>query len=288
MKRKDGRGRVARWLHLGLAVVLGLVACQSPSEFRPAPTPPPTPAVTPLLVGLSSAVAHWPDLVTYSGSPVMLYYSVNNVDALLADLRAGALDAVLTPHLPPAGLSGPPLWFNPVALDGLALILHPDNPVRNLTLPQAQAIFAGQLTNWQSLGGPNLPITPVSREPEAETRALLAVRLLGEQRLTLNAVIQTTAEAVLAYVAAHPEAIGYTMLGALPPAGADARPVVQVIALDGILPTPTTTADQSYPLTTPLYFVALQEPQGELRAWLAWLQSPAGQAQLGVRYGRVR
>lgn len=286
MKGRGGRQRQARWAGWVLMVALTGVACQG--RTLPLPTPTPTPSITSLLVGLSSDVAHWPEWVVYSASQASLHYSVNNATALLAELRAGALDAVLTPYLPPADSPAPPWWFNPVALDGLALIVHPDNPVRNLTHPQAQAIFAGQLTNWQSLDGPDLPIVPVSREPEAETRLVLAERLLREQRLTRNAVIQTTPAAMAAYVADHPAAIGYTMLGALPPAVDAVRPAVQVVALEGIIPTPATTADQSYPLTLPLYFVARQEPQGELRAWLAWLQSPAGQAQLGVRYGRVR
>ena len=60
---------------------------------------------------------------------------------------------------------------------------------------------------------------------------------------------------------------------------------------NGRLPTPTTTADQSYPLTAPLYFVSADtaEPTGALRALLAWMQSDVGQEALtGGGYGRVR
>ena len=53
-------------------------------------------------------------------------------------------------------------------------------------------------------------------------------------------------------------------------------------------PALTAEADESYPLAAPLYFVAPAEPQGELRVFLSWLQSEAGQAVIAERYGRVR
>ena len=51
---------------------------------------------------------------------------------------------------------------------------------------------------------------------------------------------------------------------------------------------PQTVADQSYPLTTPVYFVAQVEPGGPLRDFAAWIQSPNGQANLGDKFGRLR
>jgi ABC-type phosphate transport system substrate-binding protein len=65
---------------------------------------------------------------------------------------------------------------------------------------------------------------------------------------------------------------------------------VKMLPIDGRSATPGTTTEQTYPLTTPLYFLAAteSEPSGELRAFLAWLQSDAGQAVVGDVYGRVR
>jgi ABC-type phosphate transport system substrate-binding protein len=74
-------------------------------------------------------------------------------------------------------------------------------------------------------------------------------------------------------------AIGYTMLGNI---NGDS------IRIDGFAAAPETVGDQSYPLSTPIYFVALAEPVGAPRDFLAWIQSPAGQDALAGKYGRVR
>jgi hypothetical protein len=111
---------------------------------------------------------------------------------------------------------------------------------------------------------------------------------MAEQRVSINAVVQTTPLAAIAYVAEHPNAIGIAMLGSVPRATADMTRFVRMIALDGVAPGPLTVADQSYPLSVPLYFVDSAEPTGPMRAYVAWLQSDEGQNALGVRYGRVR
>ena len=69
---------------------------------------------------------------------------------------------------------------------------------------------------------------------------------------------------------------------------------VVAVTVEGVAPTPNQAGSQMYPLTAPLYFVSLEEPAGpaapgsELRAFLAWLQSPAGQNVIGEKFGRVR
>jgi phosphate transport system substrate-binding protein len=90
-------------------------------------------------------------------------------------------------------------------------------------------------------------------------------------------------------VAADSAAVGFSMMGTA--ASRQTRePTVNVklLTIDGIAPTPVTTADQTYPLTSPLYFLSPTEPQGNLRVFLAWLQSDAGQGVIGDGYGRVR
>lgn len=59
----------------------------------------------------------------------------------------------------------------PVAIDGIALAVHPDLDVNGLTVSQIQAIYRGEATNWSEIGGPDLPIQAVSRDPEASGTA---------------------------------------------------------------------------------------------------------------------
>ncbi|MEW5986024.1 MAG: substrate-binding domain-containing protein [Chloroflexota bacterium] len=248
----------------------------------PLPLPPPTPTdpAATLRIGLTSSAAGLADLVSdpyaQQSGRASLQFVVGNATTLLHDLDDGQLDAVLVHYLPP----GDPHWFSPVALDGLVIVVHPDNPVSGLTRPQAQAIFSGRITNWAAVGGPDRPIIIVGREKEAGARAIFTERILAGQPLAVTALVQAGQPAVLEAVAHDPAAVGYAMMGSA--AG------VKAVAVDGIEATPATTASQTYPLTVPLYFAAPAEPQGELRAFLAWLQSDEGQAILGVNFGRVR
>ena len=258
-----------------------LTACTT----QPAPPPdlPPTPAVSSLRIGVASSAVGVVGLVTEPYGEerpfTHLQFIPANSAALWQGLADGTLDAALL-HVIPADNNR---WFNPVALDGLAVVVNPVNPVRELSLAQVQGLFSGQVTNWRDVGGDDAPVMLISREVGSGARTLLTQQVLGERRLALNAQIVADQAAVLAVVAGEETAVGYAMMGSV------GEEVVRV-AINGRLPTPNETGTQNYPLTTPLYFVAPtpDEPQGELRAFLAWLQSPAGQAILSQKYGRVR
>lgn len=268
-------------LLLGLAGLLSLwlmAACQSGPATLPAITPTPPPST--LRIGVATAAQPLADLVADPFAQLtdraQLQFVPANTAVLLADLAAGHLDAVLV-HALPAD-SG--FWFNPVAWDGLVVVVGVDNPVESLSRAEAQAVFNGRITNWSSLAGSNQSITLLSRERGSGARTLFEQRILVEQRLSINALLLSGNTALLEAVAATPGAVGYTMLGSVDG--------VKALSIDGVAPSTASTADESYPLAAPLYFVAPAEPQGELRVFLSWLQSEAGQAVIAERYGRVR
>jgi len=265
---------------LGLAGLVGLwlTACQPEPAPPPAITPTPPPET--LHIGVATAAQPLADLVAGPYAQwtdrAQLQFILANTAVLLADLAAGNLDAVLV-HALPAD-SG--FWFNPVAWDGLVVVVGADNPVEGLSRAEVQAVFNGRITNWSVLGGPDQPIALLSRERGSGARTFFEQRIMAGQRLSINALLLGDDVALLETLAATPGAVGYSMLGSV--AG------VKALAIDGVVPTTASTADQTYPLAAPLYFVAPAEPQGELRVFLSWLQSEAGQAVIGERYGRVR
>jgi phosphate transport system substrate-binding protein len=231
------------------------------------------------VVSSATALTTWA-AEAYQADGVFVEFVAGNQATLLADLTAGQLNGLLL-HQIPAGNEN---WFNPVAVDGLVIIVHPENPVSSLTLAEVQAVFNGRITNWASLGGPDQPIVLLSREPGAGTRSLLNQRVLAEQRLDINAELVSSNEGLLTAVATTPHAIGYSMMGNSSLAD------VKLLAIDDILPTRNEVGSQRYPLTVPLYFLhhSPDEPEDELRHFLAWLQSPDGQQRIGTIYGRVR
>ncbi|WP_342074905.1 substrate-binding domain-containing protein [Yoonia sp. SS1-5] len=76
-----------------------------------------------------------------------------------------------------------------LAVDNLVLVAHPENPVDELTLDQARGIFAGEITNWRQVGGPDLPITVAQREPGSATRSTFEEKLFGQE---IKSLAQTT------------------------------------------------------------------------------------------------
>lgn len=197
---------------------------------------------------------------------------------LLRQLEEGTLDAVFLPGEPSSDFQG---WVSPVAWDGIALVVHPENPVAGLALSQAQAIFQGQIWLWDAVGGVSAEIEVVTRDEGATIGELFQQMVMQERRVTLTAIVMPDTDAVLDYVASHSWAVGY-----LAAATADDR--VKVLAVDGVYPSPETLAGQSYPLHYPVFFFAAQEPAGAARQLPVWLVSRDGQTVIGRKYGRVR
>ncbi len=196
----------------------------------------------------------------------------------VTQVRNGQIDAAIV-HTPPDQQSG--VWISGLAYEPIAIIVHPTNPLDDLTLQQVIDLFQGRTFDWAPLGGAG-EVIPVSREAEAYSRRLFEERIMQNHAVTRNAVLKTSAQGVVDFVARTPGAIGYVPLNQV-----DAR--VKTVGLAGVKPTPQTAANGQYLLASPLYLIAKSEPQGDLREFAAWLLSDAGQSllsQLGL--GRVK
>jgi phosphate transport system substrate-binding protein len=176
---------------------------------------------------------------------------------------------------------GKRLWWTAIAQDGIALVVHPQNAVGGLTLPQARDIFFGRILDWEEIGGIPSEIVVVSREDGSGTREVFEEMVMEEKRVTLTAIVMPSSEAVVEYVARHPTAIGYVSMGYL-------SPQVKALPVEGVSPTPEDIQSGGYPLTRPLYLLTGQEPTGEVKSFIEFALSPAGQAVVEQRYGRLR
>jgi phosphate transport system substrate-binding protein len=192
---------------------------------------------------------------------------------------SGQVDLGLASWLP----EGPPpgLQATVVARDGIALVVHPTNPITGLTLLQARDLFAGRIFDWQEVGGPPGLVQAVSREDGSGTRAAYEAMVMGDDRVTLTALVMPNSQAVVDYVADNPLAVGYVSMGYL-------NGQVRAVPVEELLPTPENVSLGLYHLTRE--FVVLTRPGAppELRAFLDFTLSPAGQALVAHRYGRVR
>ena len=194
-------------------------------------------------------------------------------------LRNDHLDLALLPVSPDT--LGLRLWTSGFAYDSLVIIVHPDNPISNLSLIELRDIFQGRTFDWTPFGG-TAEVIPVSREASSIARQLFEERVMSGRAVTQNSVLKSSAREVVNYVARTPGAIGYVPISQV---GAN----VKVVSLEGVTPNPATATNGQYTLSSPLYLIARAEPQGDLREFVGWLLGDEGQ-QLLTEFGlgRVR
>jgi phosphate transport system substrate-binding protein len=171
-----------------------------------------------------------------------------------------------------------------VARDAIAVVVHPSNPVNELSLEQISRIYTGELTNWTEVGGEDRPIVLLSRESNSGTYVyfLENVIRLGEKESDLlfspDTLLMPSSEGISAEVRQNPNAIGYDGLGYVT---ADQKMVAVANKAHSpyILPSVESVNDGSYPISRPLYMYTVGEPMGQVKAYLDWVLSD-GQVQV--------
>jgi phosphate transport system substrate-binding protein len=157
-----------------------------------------------------------------------------------------------------------------VALDAIAVYVHPENPVRDLTVRQVASIFNGTTTNWMSIGGPRSAILPIIRPPTSGTYRFIKDHVLAGNPYAEHSVTVQRNQDVIAEVSSKPQAIGYG-------GWAYSGDVLQ-LAVSGVLPDETTIRDGSYPLARYLYLIATQPPTGLAGVFVDWVTGAEGQS----------
>jgi phosphate transport system substrate-binding protein len=168
----------------------------------------------------------------------------------------------------------------PVAHDGIAVIVHPDNPITNLSIAELRAVFSGAITNWQDLGGPDLPIVLVNRDEASGTRSSFASAVMDGESFEVNSVVLPGTGQVREVVARTPEAIGYISVGFVEPRHVETY--VQAISLEGVDPNDENIIDGSYPISRALHFLVAGVPEGSALEYIEFVLSDS------VQNGAVR
>jgi len=158
-----------------------------------------------------------------------------------------------------------------IARDGLAVIVHPSNTLRGLKTGEVKQIFAGDLRRWAPLGGPDRPITVVTREEGSGTRGAFQEMVMGKTRIFSGAITEDSNGTVREIVARDPAAIGFISLGLV-------NDQVRALALDGAAATDANILNKSYRLVRPFLFLSRGEPTGRAKEFIAFVLSDEGQA----------
>lgn len=186
--------------------------------------------------------------------------------ALSGAAQIGMADMV---DLPP---EAKPLHAVVVAKDGIAIVVNPANTLTNITTGQIRDIINGKVTNWKELGGADRPITVVSREAGSGTRSSFE-KIVGEIKLTPNAIVQDSNGTIRETVANDANAIGYLSHGLL-------NEKIKSLTVNGAACTENEITQERYLLVRPVFLLTKGAPEGEVRAFIDYILSPEGQTTI--------
>jgi len=176
-----------------------------------------------------------------------------------------------------------------VALDAIAVVINPNNPIDQLSIPQISDLFTGRITNWRDVGGEDRPVVLASRESNSGTYVYFLEKVLrrgdpnSSDLFSPEALLLPSSEIIGLEVSQNPNAIGYDGLGYVTPhqktlkVGVDETGPFYPPGID-------TVKDGTYPIARPLYMYTRGEPAGAIKEYLDWIISDDGQkivAELG-------
>lgn len=169
-----------------------------------------------------------------------------------------------------------------VGLDGLVVVVHPKNPVKQLTLDQLARLFTGTMHNWRELGGTDATVLLLSREVNSGTHVYFKEHVLGtdakghSREFAPEALLMPSSQAIADEVATNTAAIGYYGMGYLNPRNA-AVAIAPTAAGPFLLPTEALVREGTYPISRPLFLYSREALQGLTKTFMEYVMSPEGQ-----------
>ena len=134
-----------------------------------------------------------------------------------------------------------------LAYDGIAIIVHPDNPVADLSIETIAKIYTGEITNWKDVSGNDGEIVLIGREANSGTRDGFESITDTEDKCKYRQECTSTGDVITA-VSSNPNAIGYASL-------ASVKDSVKAVSVDGVTPSEATVKDGSYAVQRPFVLV---------------------------------
>ena len=167
------------------------------------------------------------------------------------------------------------LWYVEIARDGLAIIVHPSNPVGDLTLNQVRDIYIGKISDWSQLGGPKSKIHVITREEGSGTRSAFESLVMAKTEINPRSIVQDSNGAVRQLVVDDPSAIGFISLGLV-------NEKVKALELQGVIATRENVINGSYGLSRPFLFITRAQPTGQTKQFIDFVLSAEGKRLLAA------
>jgi len=175
-----------------------------------------------------------------------------------------------------------------VATDALSVVVHPSNPVSELAIVQLSAIYTGEITNWNEVGGNDAEIVAIARDTNSGTHVFFKEHVVQMQGLPTedksleyggDVLMLPSTEEGVSQVAGNPNAIFYPGLGYVTE---EVKPLAikQTADSTGVLPSVQTALDGTYPIARPLLFYTDGEPTGVIKDFIDYCLSSEGQEKV--------
>lgn len=165
-----------------------------------------------------------------------------------------------------------------IAMDALAPIVNPANPVTDLKVEQLRDMFSGKIKNWKEVGGEDKEIVLISRDTSSGTYEAWQELVMGKDKVFPGALLQASSGAVLQVVGKNKAAIAYDGYAYVDKS-------VKALKVNGVEGSEKTVADKSYPVSRPLFIIVPEKASPEVMKFVDFIMSPAGGQKIIAEVG---
>lgn len=165
---------------------------------------------------------------------------------------------------------GVALTAHKIALDGIVPVVHPSMKIADITTEQLRDIYNGKIKSWKELGGPDRPISVVSRDTSSGTYEVWEEKILKGDKVEAGALLVASNGQAVQTVAQNKFAIGYIGIGYIDKS-------VKVLKVNGKTASANSVRDGSWPIARPLFMYTNGKPAGIIAKFIDFMLSKEGQ-----------
>ena len=242
--------KMRKWIALAAATVLAVTAlagcAQNPRKMSGTVSSDGSTSMEKVITALGEAFENQNSGVTFTYNPTGSGTGIQAVLDGVCDIGLSSRD--LKDEEAAGGLKATVL-----ALDGIAVVVHPDNPVADLDVDTIAKLYTGEIGNWKDVGGNDAPVVLIGREAGSGTRDGFESITGTAEKCQYRQELTSTGDVITA-VSQNPDAIGYASLSSV-------KDSVKALSVGGVAPSEETVKDGSYQIQRPFVLVTREDAQ---------------------------